>query len=187
MKTLDKYIDDLQFFEELSQLSENSEMFSSKEMMKKIVDKMAGAAKNDDIKKLQKIAKLIPRVTEDKLYNLGKKAHPKFEATYKYAEKDISNILMIKDIKQKKIMSCIVAAMACVSNDPKTKSRKLVEAIKTRRDAKQKKFGAAVGFLGLLVAGAFLSGAFSTLALFPLLLALVITGISLMVIMGATA
>lgn len=187
MDKIQNYLDELYFLEEMEIVLEDiSDLAGPK--LSKIKDQMVNAADTGDINKLQRIASIIPKVSEDKLYKLGEKAHPRFKETYKYAEKEVSKKLNVKDAKALKVTSSVVAAMACVANNPKEKSTKIIEAIKTKRDAKKQQFGAlGLGLLGVILAGAFLASAFASLSLFPLLLSLVIVGVAIMIMMGGAA
>lgn len=169
MNKLDKYIDRIY-------LREDFKMFSKVKHLNMIKTKLQSAVKSKDVGKAKSILSMMPRLSPEKLYKIGDKAHPKFAETYKKAEGAVSKNLPSVNPNQKKAMILAVTALATPSKDDKSVD-KIVGFMKQKMMGKSDNI--IMGCLSLTVAGSFIAAAFATLALWPLLFGIFIAAIGL--------
>lgn len=187
MNVTDKYLehlDDIHFFEEMKVITEDISQFFTGSKLELIKNKMVDAAKKKDSAQLQRIASIVPKVPEDTLYKIGLKANPDFRQTYNHVDKKVKSKLGIIDIKLRSVLSTVVSSAACLSDNPKEKSDKLIDTLS--KAVKKKSMVPATGMIfGIfIIAGILVGVSYATISMSPLLVGIIIVGLAILLIPG---
>ncbi len=174
------YLNNVYLYEDLKLINEDfASLFRSK-AFDLIKTKFASAVKRKDGQSLKAIASKIPSIPVKSLRQIGKKAHPKFEKTYLFTLAKMKNQKKITNQKMKELIAISIASIATVATDPNKKADELLKKLHKLIASNDIKEEAAFFGFSMILAGSLVAGAYATLALWPLLLALFIVALTMM-------
>ena len=187
---LDKYLYELQIYEELTIIDENFITWAKKfkeDKLKKIANKLQDAFDRRDTNKIKKIVSLIPKPSIENLEKMAKKASPNYKKVSREASKQIGVAFAGVPSVEERLLTFIVSIVNENSDDfIKSIASTIKKIKKIRKTPVVKKIAgseATVGLVLIVGAAVIALGAIASFSLPALIIALLLGGIALAFVM----